>query len=122
MITARLAVEYDRELKVLTPLGYSTKWSGNRAWIADGAIGVSSPAEVRPVPGGHALNRGPEQIPESSKEVWLALQGSGGMPAEKVASLLGKQPLLVRRQLLLLELGGWVRRSPGGAFVPVASR
>lgn len=121
MITARLAVEYDRELKVLTPLDNTSQWSGNRAWIAEGAKGVSTPADVCELPEGRILNRSPDGVPQSSRDVWHALQGSGGMQAERLARLLGEQPLVVRRQLMLLELGGWVRRSPGGGFVPVAS-
>jgi DNA processing protein len=121
MITARLAVEYNRDLLVLDPLEDRPDWQGNRFWINDGATCISRVEDIIK----EASVRQPlvprRMPPEGLVPVWTALQGSGGCTVQDVAEAVELPNTQARRQLLALELGGWVRRSPGGLFFPSGS-
>lgn len=120
MITARLALEYDRELTVGEPRDERAVWDGNRHWIEQGAPAVRD-VEAFDWMGKGAFRPGPVRPapPAGLAPVWAALQGSGGCSVDALAVEVEAPTARVRRQLLALELGGWVRRAPGGWFVPV---
>ena len=121
MITARLAMEYHRDLLVLDPMEDRPDWEGNRFWLNEGAKCISRLEDIvkeAAVPRPTIPRRRP---PEGLVSVWMALQGSGGCTVHDVAQAVELPPTQTRRQLLALELGGWVRRSPGGLFFPSVS-
>lgn len=121
MITARLALEYHRDLLVLNPMEERPDWMGNRFWLKEGARRIERVEEIIPaasVPRPSLQGRRP---PEGLMPVWMALQGSGGCTVRDVAEQVELPTARARRQLLVLELGGWVRRSPGGLFFPSSS-
>ncbi len=121
MITARLALEYNRDLLVLDPLEDRPDWMGNRYWLKEGAKCVSRLDDVvhaAAIPRPFIPFRNP---PDGLMPVWMALQGSGGCSVQDVAGSVELPISSARRQLLALELGGWVRRSPGGLFFPCRS-
>lgn len=116
MITARLAVESHRDLLVLEPYDHRPAWQGNRDWLEQGATAVRRVEEVMhgPLPAQPLVAR--RSPPPGLVAVWEALQGSGGCSVEALSEATNLPETRVRRQLLALELGGWVRRSPGGWF------
>ena len=121
MITARMALENNRDLLVLDPMEERLDWEGNRFWLKEGAKCIRSVEDIvkaASVPKPSLPIRRP---PEGLIPVWMALQGSGGCSVSDVAEAVDLTTTQIRRQLLALELGGWVRRSPGGLFFPSAS-
>lgn len=120
MITARLAVEHDRELTVCAPMDERAVWDGNNLWMEQGAPAIASPDAFEwEGMGQQRLSPARPLPPPGLATTWLALQGSGGCSVEVLSDAVNESTNRVRRQLLALELGGWVRRSPGGWFVPV---
>lgn len=122
MITARLALEYDRELTVCCPTDERAVWDGNHHWMEQGAPAIEVPEafEWRGM-GPHQPGPARALPPPGLVSTWMALQGSGGCSVEALSEAVNEPSSRVRRQLLALELGGWVRRAPGSWFVPVES-
>ena len=120
MITARLAVEYDRELWVKHPMDERAVWDGNRLWAREGAAVFQDPDELHWSGQIHTPHPRSSPLPAPGLQpLWSALQGSGGCSVNVLSEAINAPAQQVRRQLLALELGGWVRRSPGGWFVPL---
>jgi DNA processing protein len=118
MITARLALDANRDLLVLRPFDGHPDWGGNRYWLDEGATEVRSFEDI--LSGTRAVCDVPQlpSPPSGLSRVWQALKGSGGCSVETIATNAAISESQARRQLLVLELGGWVRRSPGGWFFP----
>jgi DNA processing protein len=120
MITAELAADYHRDVLILNPKDEAAIWQGNRAWIDQGALAIQEVTEVPIAAHSSPMNAPKKHLPPAPiLELWKALQGSGGCSVKTLSMEVNLVPSRVRSQLMVLELGGWVRRSPGGWFVPL---
>jgi len=121
MISVRWALEEGRELFVFAPGGASRTWEGNRRLLAAlPQAEVATPEDVL-----LRLHVQPEQPPARSdsalpgrlQQAYQIVQMRDGADAEAVASTLDISSTEARTRLLLLEMWGYVRRTPGDWYV-----
>lgn len=118
MISARLALSYNRTLGVLPPLEPGPAWDGNRHWLATcPGAGISEVGDWLAALGFQTRKVEPSSLPEALRPLWRALLGSRGRTASDLSEQLGLTDSQVLHQLLLLELQGRVRSVPGGRYV-----
>ena len=123
LITARLGLELGREVWAVPSSVFSPVCEGSHLLLEDGARPVVTPARWREALGSEAPTAGvcrpPSDVVESwdahARAVWAALEGGSRTLDELLAdgALEGGEVLST---LTRLELDGWVRRAPGGAF------
>jgi DNA processing protein len=128
LITARHALDLGREVWAVPGRIFDEKSLGPNALIRDGAQLVQHPRDIlealRPRTG--LLFPEPEEPPRSAAEpppppglageIVAALPRGTPRAPEELAVALGTPVDRVLGALLELELGGWVKRLPGGAY------
>ena len=121
MISVRWALEEGRELFVFAPGGASRTWEGNRRLLAAlPQAEVATPEEVLlrlQVQPDQAPARPDSALPGRLQQAWQIVLMRDGADAETVASTLAISSTEARTRLLLLELWGYVRRTPGDWYV-----
>ena len=121
MISVRWALEEAREVLVWAPGSASRSWEGNRRLLAAlPQAGVATPEEVLTRlalhPGEQQAYRSPV-LPGRLDQAWQLVLMRDGADVETVASNLDISSTEARTRLLLLELWGYVRRTPGDWYV-----
>lgn len=127
LISARCALDQDRELYAFWEKGMGPAWAGNRMLVSDGlAHPVRSVLDLwramaEGVQGLDASTlRTRLDFPSGCEEVWQAMaHRSGPVPWATLASLPGMSEDGLSRQLFTLEVQGWIRRLPGRAYLRV---
>jgi DNA processing protein len=127
LITARHALDLGREVWAIPGRIFDERSLGPNALIRDGAALVEHPRDLleslgRPVP--RAGISGTESAPEPEREAPPGLAGSllAALPSgislapEDLAARAGTGIDQALGALLELELTGWVKRYPGGAY------
>ena len=129
MISAELALEMGRDLWVWRPTSRN-HWrsAGNRVLLEQfPESGWSSPEEllikIQRTQLISVSNIPSEQKfpPKQLSPIWQSLVGTSGKQATELAGEFGLTMASVYDRLLMLELGGWVKRLPGGWYVAWAS-
>lgn len=125
LVTAKHALDLGREIWAVPGRIFDERSIGPHALIRDGATLVQHPKEILEVlaPGPRTLPlfpqapvAEPEPMPEGlAGEVLAALSGPARAP-EEVAAKVGVSVDKVLGALLELELGGRVKRMPGGLY------
>ena len=129
LISARCALDQNRDVFAFWRSGMGPAWAGNRALVAEaealpvqdvdalwraleeevrGRPAVSSDAETTVNPAG---------IPEGCAKVWRALSVARATSWVDLKKKLGGPEQELERQLFTLEVLGWIRRLPGRAYL-----
>ncbi|HEV7514736.1 MAG TPA: DNA-processing protein DprA [Thermoanaerobaculia bacterium] len=130
LITARHALDLGREVWAVPGRIFDERSLGPNALIRDGACLVEHPRDLletlgRPAPRGTATTlETPEVLLEPEREtppgpagaILAALPSGASLLPEDLAARAGLAVDQVLGTLLELELNGWVRRHPGGAY------
>lgn len=58
-------------------------------------------------------------LPLAFRSTWRQIMKAGGVQLDTLAMLTGMDSPSMRKQLHAMELGGWVRRMPGGWYIPL---
>ncbi len=118
MISARCALQYNRNLAVRMPPDNAPRWAGNHHWLLENPrMQVRDPYDWV-ASQGFLLPAAPApDIPEPLQPLWEELLGSSGRTPLDLCSALGVDEWSLRHQLLVLELQGKVRSVPGGTYV-----
>ena len=125
LISARCAFDQNREVFTLWQLGMGASWSGNRALVADElAMPVADVNALWRAMAEGAQNRQTGSVqgevvafPEGCREVWDALNNTRPTTWDKLRKNCEGRTSDLERQLLTLEVLGWIRRLPGRAFL-----
>jgi DNA processing protein len=121
LITARLALAYDREVMAVPGSVASGRSGGCHALIRDGARLVESVRDVvEPLEGVGAM--GEPETPVAAKPLSISYLNAIMAPAETwhvdvLAARAARSASTILADLTQLELTGEVRRAPGGGFV-----
>jgi len=128
LITARLALELGRDIYAVPGRIFDPKALGPNTLIRDGAFLVQHPDDIAitlpqavldalPAPAAGKARTLPARLPREQQSVLAALDGGEPVGVEE----LGRRAQLPITELLAalleLEIGGWVRRRPGPAYV-----
>jgi DNA processing protein len=128
LITARQALDLGREVWAVPGRIFDERSLGPNALIRDGATLVQHPRDIletlRPpdhhagvFPVGEGAFKSEEDLPAGlAGQVFAALSPGAVRLPEEIAAGLGVPVDGVLGALLELELGGWARRHPGGAY------
>ncbi|HYO75438.1 MAG TPA: DNA-processing protein DprA, partial [Thermoanaerobaculia bacterium] len=124
LITARMAAEQNREVFAVPGSIFSAGAEGTNRLIQYGAKLVHDANDV--------IDELPDELnltevdatqesePDSPlREVLAALSREDAEHVDNVAMKLGRTPSAVAESLLQLELGGWIRATPGARYVRV---
>lgn len=126
LITARLALELGRDVYAIPGRIFDDRAWGTNTLIRDGAYLVQHPREVLETLPDRLRQKllplderetAPPPLPKPQLAVWQALEPGEPLSPERVAERCGRPIDRVLALLLELELGGWVRRYPGPAYV-----
>jgi DNA processing protein len=127
LITVRHALDLGRDVYAVPGRIFDESAIGPNSLIRDGALLAQHPRDILEalrVPPGAAgpapeeeAEAGPPPPPGLPAEIAAALAAAGKtQPAEELAARLGRTVDEILGALLELELGGWVRRLPGGVY------
>jgi DNA processing protein len=122
LVTARLALELGREVLAVPGPIFSPLALGPNALLRDGArpalhpadvleaLGVSGPAAI--------VEPSPPSLPAepAARRLLEPIPFAGGVAPDHLAELISLPLEEVLVTLLELELGGWIRREPGGRW------
>jgi DNA processing protein len=129
LISARCALDQNRDVFALWRSGMGPAWAGNRALVADAeafpvqdidALWRALEKEVMRRPGarfGAFPSANPAGIPEGCANVWRALSSGRATSWVELKKKLGGPEQELERQLFTLEVLGWIRRVPGRAYL-----
>ena len=126
LITARLALELGRDVYAIPGRIFDDRAYGTNTLIRDGAFLVQHPREIleslptrlqqQLLPFEEREAASPP-LPGPQLRIWQALEPGEPLAPERIAERCGRPIHHVLALLLELELGGWVRRYPGPAYV-----
>ncbi len=122
LVTAQLAVDLGRTVWAVPGPVDSAASAGCHALLREGAIlcaGADDLDAALPPPGGPAADTGPPRPAAGSAARWILDRlDLEGIPAEDLRSRWPGTAAMFGEGLLALELGGWIRRLPGGRLAP----
>lgn len=124
LITARHALELGRDVYAVPGRIFDPRSLGPNALLRDGAYPALHPRDILEhldpplTPRAATVADGGQETPPPGFDGRLlaALAPAEPTPAEALAARLGAPVGRVMAALLTLELGGWVRREPGGRY------
>ena len=126
LISAQLALDLGVACWVYRPeSGLNTApWAGNRRLLTEfPAMGWQAVEELADaITGDQRIERhcvAERDVPVAFRPTWRHLMESRGAQLDALALRTGMDDAEMRRQLHAMEMGGWVRRMPGGWFVPL---
>jgi DNA processing protein len=117
LISASLAIESGVDCWVYRPPArlQNSRWYGNLGWTEVDELVTRLM--------GPSISRAPfaseHTIPGSFRRIWHELHVLGGGQINVVARALGVPEESLRSQLYCMEMQGWVKRIPGGWYVPL---
>ena len=129
LISARCALDQNRDVFAFWHSGMGPAWAGNRALVADAealpvqdvdALWRALEKEVKGRPAAIAdatPSANPAGIPEGCANVWRALSSGRAISWVELKKKLGGPEQELERQLFTLEVLGWIRRLPGRAYL-----
>ena len=129
LISARCALDQNRDVFALWRSGMGPAWAGNRALVADAeafpvrdvdALWRALREEVneRPRASDNRSSMGnPAGIPEGCAQVWSALSATHSTSWLELKKKWGGPERELNRQLFTLEVMGWIRRLPGRTYL-----
>lgn len=129
LISARCALDQNRDVFALWRSGLGPAWAGNRALVADGeALPVQDVDALwrtlqREKNGRLAARRAsasPDDLagmPQGCAGVWGALSATRATSWMELKMKLGGSERELDRQLFTLEVRGWIRRLPGRSYL-----
>jgi len=128
LISARCALDQNRDVFALWRSGMGPAWAGNRALVADAEAFpvqdvdalwrvIEDDAKVRQQAVQGPANTNPAGIPQGCADVWSALGAAHAMSWLELKKKLGVPEQELERQLFTLEVLGWIRRLPGRTFL-----
>lgn len=126
LISAQLAIEMGIDCWVYRPSAreQSRRWEGNMNLLESfPEMGWSTSNELieRLINRSSAANPclSESAIPESFRPIWKEMNALGKGHSSDISRSVNRPMELVESQLHQMELQGWVRRTPGGWYVPV---
>ena len=126
MISAKLALEYNRDTFALVPSnGFSKAWEGNKELIYNSAAQkLIEPSDLKFFLGKSAAPIKPQdstqespQIPEKCKSVYELIIRQQIMTPYDLALKLNERTRVIRTRLFIIELLRLVRRIPGDRYI-----
>ena len=125
LISARCAMDQNRDVFVVWQRGMDKSWAGNRALVADEiAHPVRDIDDLWQTMGKQAADAGaalcttnPAGLPEGCKAVWSMLTSHEAVTWRQLRDTLCLNAHDLNRQLFTLEFQGWIRRLPGRAYL-----
>ena len=126
LISAELALDLGVTCWVYRPENdlSAEPWAGNRQLLNEfptmGWQAVEELADA--ITGDKCIERhcvAERDVPVAFRPTWRHLMESRGAQLDALALRTGMDGAEMRRQLHAMEMGGWVRRMPGGWFVPL---
>lgn len=123
LISARCARDQNRDVFALWQRGMGAEWAGNRALVADHVAhpvdsidalwgAMKEDAESRSCHTGHVA-----AVPDGCREVWSMVDARRAVSWREMLPRFRGRAAELDRQLLTLELQGWIRRLPGRSFL-----
>ena len=126
LISAQLALDLGVTCWVYRPANdlNTAPWAGNRELLTEfPSMGWHSVEELaETITGGHRMVRScvaERDLPVPFRSTWRHLMETRGAQLDALTTRSGMDADEMRRQLHAMEMGGWVRRMPGGWFVPL---
>lgn len=126
LISAQLALDFGVACWVFRPHNVlnTAPWAGNRQLLNEfplmGWKAVEELADA--ITGDKRIERhcvAERDVPAAFRPTWRHLMESRGAQLDALALRTGMDGAEMRRRLHAMEMGGWVRRMPGGWFVPL---
>lgn len=123
LMTARLALEYNRDVMAVPGPATSCRSSGTNRLIKDGAFLVECADDVMAAmsieTAASAAVASPEAAPELSEDEMLVWKSLGDAPAhiDEIAKSAGVAEMKASSTLLEMELKGLVRQAPGKRYI-----
>jgi len=126
LISARCAMDQDREVFTFWNQGMGRDWAGNRALVADlvarpvkdvAALWdeLSKASSVRMLAG--TTQVAGATVPEGCETTWRALKANRTLSWKQLILRTSLPQEDLKRQLFTLEIRGWIRRAPGRSYV-----
>lgn len=126
LISARCAFEQNRAVFALWQRGMGAAWSGNRALVADqmahpvadvNALWRAMAEDARGRQASSAPTTELVNFPKGCGDVWALLDNTSPVTWTALRRKVCGPEKDLERQLLTLEMLGWIRRLPGRAFL-----
>ena len=132
LISARFALDQDREVFAMWQRGLGPAWSGNRALVADSEAwpvsdvedlwqGLANQGRTLPFPkkGDESKSNGMERaaVPKGCEDVWRVLNANRATSWLELKRRVKRPEGDLERALFTLEVLGWIRRLPGRAYL-----
>lgn len=132
LISARCALDQDREVYALWREGMGPAWAGNRALVADAEAmhvveindlwqqiakqaGSQQPRDTRAIRPGNRQETA--AVPPGCEDVWRALNANRATSWLELKRRVKGTESDLNRELFTLEVLGWIRRLPGRAYL-----
>ncbi len=126
LISAQFALDFGVTCWVYRPeSGLNTlRWAGNRRLLNEfPTMGWQSTEKLADcITGDKRITNSfvaEQGLPLAFRSTWRHIMETRGAQLDTLAMLSGIDSASMRKQLHTMELGGWVRRMPGGWFVPL---